>query len=86
MGIGYRIGTALNKGYTGFMSDDGKLWFSKISNPEEWPDDVVCEHYEPCECGRSLEDSIRLNPTVMVRMTFTTKLRRQIICAECYSK
>ena len=67
------------------MSDDGKIHYSKVADPEKFPEMTV-EEYEPCECGRTMEQAVPFG-TVMVKMLFVgDRFTRQIICAECYSK
>ena len=66
--------------------DDNKLYFSKLSDPEKYPDDTSFEEYESCKCGKSLEDVLRIQGLItLVRLDFVgPELRRQILCADCY--
>lgn len=66
------------------MSDE-KLYFSKLGNPESWPDDVFVQTYEPCDCGLTLEDALLLlGGTTLVHLSVAGgQFKQKVICNNC---
>lgn len=68
------------------MNEDDKIYVSKIHNPEEFGDFSFTE-YEPCGCGKNLEQALALDRTTMVHLSFRdNELHQRVVCHDCARK
>lgn len=66
------------------MTDDVNLiYYSKLVDPESFPGSIFM-HYEPCACGKTLEESLRFDGTTLVKLTARdNEFKQQVICKDC---